>query len=506
MYITDVTSNRIRVVPAVNTTIAPTTLVPTTTVAPTTQAPTTTTVTPTPTVAPTTSTIAPTTAAPTTLVPTTTVAPTTQAPTTTTATPMTTLIPTTTVAPTTTQAPTTTTATPTIASTTSTIAPTTAAPTTTVAPSTTTTITPTTTMEPTTTTAPTTTTTPTTSTVASTSTVPPTTTTVPTTTALTTTLPSPTVSTFTCFGISLISSKVCSGRGVCVALNDCVCNSNKIIGKECEIDLSAVSTTYLNTTTTAVNVEVTNLVKTSTGILSYSMKSGAIEVTTNNTQSGRKSMCFDASQIVRGYQAFMGFKFESIPTGITTELILQPKDGTQPVSTSIKFNGSKQTHSSQGETSTSSLTLQMQSLYLLVISVSTGLNQVSAQVLDRKNATLSSISTPISASDLVTSLKQNKYYICLAVSTSARGIHADTSMTIPYFGFQKIGSVGTLVDKTELSLTETVLVTPASTFGLVFGSVFGSLAGLIFIIIFVVIIVLLIVEYVQRQKKKSATL
>jgi hypothetical protein len=261
----------------------------------------------------------------------------------------------------------------------------------------------------------------------------------------------------------------------------------------------------LNATTTAVNVGVSNVVKASTGMLSYAMKSGAIEVTTNNTQSGKKSMCFDSSQIVRGYQAFVGFKFESIPTGITTELILQPKDGTQSVSTSIRFSGSTQTHSSQGETSTSSLSLQKQSLYLLVVSVSTGLNQVSSQVLDRKNATLSTISASISASDLVASLKQNEYYLCLAISTSARAIHADTSMTVPYFGFQKIGSVGTLADNNELSVTDTMPLAPASTFGVIFGSVFGSIAGLVFIIVIVSIIVLLIIGCVKRRKKSAAS-
>jgi hypothetical protein len=208
--------------------------------------------------------------------------------------------------------------------------------------------------------------------------------------------------------------------------------------------------------------------------------------------------------VLQGYQAFLGFNFPTIlPSNIDATLVLQPKDGSQSISTSIKFSGSTQTHSIQGVSSTS-VTIQTQSIYLLIVSVETGLNKISSQIVDRKNVTLSSISSPISSNDLSSSLSKNAYFMCLTMSSAARSIQADTDMAVPYFGFQKIGTVGTLIDNTDLSITNTVPVAaPASTFGMVFGAVFGSIAGFVFLLVIVIVVTLLIITVIRRKRNKK---
>jgi hypothetical protein len=221
-------------------------------------------------------------------------------------------------------------------------------------------------------------------------------------------------------------------------------------------------------------------------------------------QSGKKSLCWDVSQVLQGYQAFLGFNFPTIlPSNVDTNLVLQPKDGSQSISTSIKFSGSTQTHSVQGVLSTS-VTIQAQSLYLLIVSVDTGLNKVSSQIVDRKNVTLSSISAPISSTDLSSSLSKNAYFMCLTMSSAARSVQAEADMAVPYFGFQKIGTVGTLIDNTDLSITNNVPVAaPASKIGMVFGAVFGSIAGFVFLLVIVIILVLLIIKVIRQKRSKS---
>jgi hypothetical protein len=125
---------------------------------------------------------------------------------------------------------------------------------------------------------------------------------------------------------------------------------------------------------------------------------------------------------------------------------------------------------------------------------------ISSQIVDLKQNVLSTVTATVTSDALTNSLGKNAYYICVSMNSATRSLfqQTDTTMGIDYYGFQKIGVVGSLVDNSQ-----TMAPIPVSQFGLIFGAVFGSLAGCVFLSVFIIIIVIIIVELVQRKKKSE---
>ena len=310
-----------------------------------------------------------------------------------------------------------------------------------------------------------------------------------------------------CYGIPSIFTNVCSGKGSCVSTDDCVCFKASIIGSQCETEITDVSKSYYSfNTTVQVNTDVSNAVSASTGLLTYTITNQTMRISSGGSVTSKKSLCFDGSDTLPGKQAYIAFSYpDTLPSGVITDITMQPKDGTMPISAGLKFSGSTQLHTIQTlEVSAfTAVTLKPQTMYLLLLSVDSDLRSISSQIVNRKNVTLSSVTTAITSTGLSNSLLTKQYYICVTMSSATRSIHADTSMDINYYGFQTTGSVGTLKNQVGLSQSATVTTSSVAWSGMIFGAVFGSLAGCILLSAVIVAVVLVTVAAVKKHKTKS---
>jgi DNA-binding beta-propeller fold protein YncE len=262
---------------------------------------------------------------------------------------------------------------------------TTVTPTTTFTPSTATptpTNTPTPTDTPTPTPIPTTTSTPTTHV--------PTTTTVPTTTVIPTPTPTP-VPTWKCYNILSTDPTVCSGNGVCVSLDNCVCYNQTIIGYSCQINMQLSSSTYVgfdsSSRQSTINIDVANQLPSSSGPVSYTFTNDSqlqLSASFNSFDPERKGTCFNPGFLVPGVQVFVAFNFPvALPLGVAVEMWLLDTQASYKASSVIKFTGASQTITLTGDSSAySSITLNVNTDYILLLAVGNTGSSLSTQIVN----------------------------------------------------------------------------------------------------------------------------
>jgi DNA-binding beta-propeller fold protein YncE len=419
--------------------------------------------------------------------------------------------PTSTSIPTTTQTPTDTpTQTPTDTSTptptpTSTTTP---LPTSTTTPTATTTSTPTPTPTSTTTPSPTSTTTPT-ATPTPTFTTPtptPTPMTTPTFTTITPTsssTPTPTPQ-IQCFNVSASDANVCSGNGVCVSTDNCQCNSPRIIGLKCEINMQTSSTSYVvfdsSSSQSSIDIDAANDLPDSTGPVSYSFTSdNQLQLSSSSSDAGRKGICLKPSLLVAGLQTFIAFNFPTaLPSGVAAEVWLQDTSADLHISSAIRFAGGSQSlQLTVDTTSSNAISLSTNTNYVLLMSVGSFGTDLSAQVVNLRNEVLSTVSTQIYDAEIANALSNDAFYVCISLANvGSRKAQAstNTTMNVMYFGSQTMGVSGTLSNQgTKMPSSGGVPV------GTIVGAVVGSVLGCCLIIIVVTIIIFIIIA--MRRKK-----
>jgi DNA-binding beta-propeller fold protein YncE len=342
----------------------------------------------------------------------------------------------------------------------------------------------------------------------------PTTTTTPTVTPTTTITPTST-STPTptphiqCFNVSVSDAQVCSGNGVCISTDNCQCNSPRIIGLKCEINMQTSSTSYVvfdsSSRQNSINIDSANDLPDSSGPISYSFTNdNQLQLTYSSSDTGRKGICLNPSVLVAGLQTFVAFSFPTaLPSGVAVEIWLQDTSGDISVSSALRFVGGSQSLEITADSSTSStVSLSSNTNYILLFSVSEFGSDLSSQVITSQNEVKSTVSTSIYDAGMTYALTSDAFQVCISLTNiaSSRALQAETNttMNVLYFGNQNISTVGTLTNKL------TIVQPAASSAGMIAGAVIGSIIGccLLIVIISVIIFAILLTKKTVNVKKQ----
>jgi hypothetical protein len=170
--------------------------------------------------------------------------------------------------------------------------------------------------------------------------------------------------------------------------DNCQCNSPKIIGTKCEINMQTSSATYVvfdtNSRQSSINVDAANDLPDSSGPISYSFTSdNQLQLSSSSSDVGRKGICLNPSLLVAGLQTFVAFSFPTaLPSGVASEIWLQDTNGDYRISSALEFVGGAPSLELTADSTTSTiLSLNANVNYILLLSVDSFGSDVSAQVV-----------------------------------------------------------------------------------------------------------------------------
>jgi DNA-binding beta-propeller fold protein YncE len=206
-------------------------------------------------------------------------------------------------------------------------------------------------------------------------------------------VPTPTpTSQFYCFDISASDAQVCSGNGVCISTDNCQCNSPKLIGSKCEINMQVQSSTYIvfdsSSGQSSINIDAANDLPGSSGSISYSFTSdNQLQLTSSSSDTGLQGICLNPSLLVAGLQTFVAFSFPTaLPSGVASEIWLQDTTSDYRVSSALQFvDGSQSLDLTADSTTSTTVSLSANVTYILLLSVSEFGSDLSAQVITLVN-------------------------------------------------------------------------------------------------------------------------
>jgi hypothetical protein len=216
-----------------------------------------------------------------------------------------------------------------------------------------------------------------------TTTADPTTTVVPTTDSPTTT----TTELPTTVSDAPTTSSACQCiNGYCDGDSKCICNTPYYIGKLCEINIQASSSSFVSfdtlSNTSSINVEAANSLPGSSPA-NYTFSNNAVQVaaTFSDTETARRSMCLNPSLLVAGVQTFIAFKIPSAQSaGTAVEVWLTDANGQYRVSTSVTQSSTgQQLKLNSGESA--SVQLSVNTPYIIIIEVDSSASLLTSQVL-----------------------------------------------------------------------------------------------------------------------------
>jgi DNA-binding beta-propeller fold protein YncE len=195
-----------------------------------------------------------------------------------------------------------------------------------------------------------------------------------------------------CFNISASDAQVCSGNGVCISTDNCQCNSPKVIGSKCEINMQVQSSTYVvfdsSSRQSSINIDAANDLPGSSGPISYSFTSdNQLQLTSSSSDTGLKGICLNPSLLVAGLQTFVAFSFPTaLPSGVASEIWLQDATSDYKVSSALRFVGGSQSLDLTADSTTSTtVSLSANVDYILLLSVSEFGSDLSVQVITLVN-------------------------------------------------------------------------------------------------------------------------
>jgi DNA-binding beta-propeller fold protein YncE len=206
-------------------------------------------------------------------------------------------------------------------------------------------------------------------------------------------VPTPTpTSQFYCFDISASDAQVCSGNGVCISTDNCQCNSPKLIGSKCEINMQVQSSTYVvfdsSSGQSSINIDAANDLPGSSGSISYSFTSdNQLQLTSSSSDTGLQGICLNPSLLVAGLQTFVAFSFPTaLPSGVASEIWLQDTTSDYRVSSALQFvDGSQSLDLTADSTTSTTVSLSANVTYILLLSVSEFGSDLSAQIITLVN-------------------------------------------------------------------------------------------------------------------------
>jgi hypothetical protein len=195
-----------------------------------------------------------------------------------------------------------------------------------------------------------------------------------------------------CFNISASDAQVCSRNGVCISTDNCQCNSPKLIGSKCEINMQVQSSTYVvfdsSSRESSINIDAANDLPGSSGPISYSFTSdNQLQLTSSSSDTGLKGICLNPSLLVAGLQTFVAFSFPTaLPSGVASEIWLQDATSDYRVSSALRFVGGLQSLDLTADSTTSTtVSLSANVNYILLLSVDEFGSDLSAQVITLVN-------------------------------------------------------------------------------------------------------------------------
>lgn len=273
--------------------------------------------------------------------------------------------------------------------------------------------------------------------------------------------------TSTCYGVESTDPAVCSRRGKCAAADNCVCNEKAVLGKTCGIHMAQVSSRFSDfNSTKSINKSVR--VPGSKSLLNCLVTDKEAHVSSGSTLTGKRDICFDGTFSLADQQTFVSLTFplNLPPSGVIVDVVLQPKDGSNAIYSSLEFTSQNQrlkiraganADVSGGWSTTTSLSVKTP--YVMLISVNERADWITAQIIDKKNVTLVTAAAIITSGDVTTSLLETAYYVCMTMS-NADGSRAlpppylpveeytqapnnQTLIDVQYYGTQNIGQMGT---------------------------------------------------------------
>lgn len=145
---------------------------------------------------------------------------------------------------------------------------------------------------------------------------------------------------YQCFGLSSGDYSVCSRGGACVALDQCVCSSASIVGKACEFNLQAISSTFKSAASSTssgsiLNLEAIDTIPGTTGTLASSIQTDSIVLSAvfADERSDRKAVCLRPPLNVGNKTTYVVSSAVSLSPGTALEFWFSDK-----ITISVKSN------------------------------------------------------------------------------------------------------------------------------------------------------------------------
>jgi hypothetical protein len=251
----------------------------------------------------------------------------------------------------------------------------------------------------------------------------------PTPTSASTLPPTPTPQ-IQCFNIPASNTQVCSGNGACISTDNCQCSSPTIIGSKCEVNMEAHSSSYIafdtNSRQSSINIDATNELPNSSGPASYTFTSdNQLQISSSSSDTGRNGICLNPSVLIAGLQTFVAFSFPvALPSGVACEIWLQDANDDYQISSALRFVGGLQSLALIADSTTSTtMSLNANETYVILLSVSSFGSDVSSQVItlvsiysimtyNQKNNIITTASTPIYDASLANALTSDAFLFC----------------------------------------------------------------------------------------------
>ncbi|KAL0491177.1 hypothetical protein AKO1_002320 [Acrasis kona] len=249
----------------------------------------------------------------------------------------------------------------------------------------------------------------------------------------------------------------------------------------------------MNTTT---NADVSKRIRGSSGDLTFT-------ATTDNKLSVQlapeKSLCFNPSVTLVGFQAFVAFNFPSLPDFVSTGITLVQSMGSNAIKTLVSFpNNAQQNFLLETDTTSSTNSnIKANTDYLLLIGVDPDISYIQSSIVDMKSNTVADLVNYLIDGDMVSAIFEDRFYICLTTTgTSSRSANAvNSTMNLLYFGSQ---------NRTILVTNSTIAPrTTSPNNRLSGGAIAGITVGVVAFCVIVLVLTLLVIIMINNVYGKK---
>jgi hypothetical protein len=134
----------------------------------------------------------------------------------------------------------------------------------------------------------------------------------------------------------------------------------------------------------SINIDAANNLPDYSGPVSYSFTSdNQLQLSLPSSDTGRKGICMNPSVLVAGLQTFVAFSFPTVlPSNVASEIWLQDTTSDYQISSALRFvGGSESLDLTADSTTSTTVSLNTNEKYILLLSVGEFGSDLSAQVI-----------------------------------------------------------------------------------------------------------------------------